>query len=132
MLAGISGATLEVVTSDEERESRDDDIGAFVALPRPWLYGGAAVALTVFIGLAAAVMGSPEFLRVWIPSLVSGIFTVVIAALRRSPAGRGALWTLVGNEYGSRVPRHSYLIGLGLTLILVVIPLGFTLYAVVT
>ena len=120
-----------MASTEDERASREHDVAAFMALPRSWLYLGAASVLALFLGLAAAAAWSVAYLGLWLPPLVSGLCTTIIAVLRLRPAGRGALWVLVGNDYGPRAPRHSFWVGVVLTLILAAIPAGLMLLAAI-
>ncbi len=117
------------MTVDAERESRDHDIAAFMALPRVWLYGGAAVSLAVFLGAAYAVMMLAGTLGLWLAPTVTAGVAVLVAILRQSSAGRGALWTLAGTRFGPRAPRHTNLIWVVLTVALLTVPVYFQFLA---
>ena len=94
-----------------------------MGLGRVWLYGGAALFLAAFVGAAWVAMMSAHALGLWLPPIITAGIAVLVAVLRQSSAGRGALWSLAGARVGSRVPRHTNLAWVVLTVILVAVPI---------
>lgn len=82
------------MSTEDERQTREQDVEAFFALSRPVLYGLAVGVLAVGLGAAAAgIVLGPE-VGLWVGPLYPALAAGLSSVLRRSAAGRGAIWTL--------------------------------------
>jgi|GEM_PF-6839827 len=82
------------MSTEAERQTREQDVEAFFGLSRAVLYGSAAGSLGLVLAAVAAGMALEPALGLWVLPLYPLLATVTSAALRMSPAGRGALWVL--------------------------------------
>jgi hypothetical protein len=76
-----------------EHASKEADVAAFFALPRSRLYGGALLVLIVGVASLAGLRQLSETIGLWVAPLGTASIAFLIALLRRSATGRGAIWT---------------------------------------
>lgn len=104
------------MSTEPELQTRDADVQAFFGLSRPALYGSALGLLVLGLGAVATGMFFGPRLGAWVWPLYPGLAALLSVVLRRSAAGRGALWTL-GRKgtAGSLSPRRTVLLWSTLT-----------------
>jgi hypothetical protein len=80
----------------QERQTREADVEAFFAQPSSRLYLGALVVLVAIFGGGFGLFLLSNVIGAWVLPLGTATIAALIGWARRSPAGRGALWTLSG------------------------------------
>lgn len=102
--------------TEPEQQTRDADVEAFFALSRPALYGSALGLLALGLGAVATGMLLRPRLGAWVWPVYPGLAALLSVVLRRSAAGRGALWTLSRKGTpGSLSPTRTVLLWSALT-----------------